>query len=75
MKEDKEGQHLKNLKLIDKIKKMRKGIAGSGVKLPTPQRCMPVGKRMMESRDENIEVDLDIDPVPYKDNANLLAQR
>ncbi len=75
MKEDKEGQHLKNLKLIDKIKKMRKGIAGSGVKLPTPKRCMPVGKRMMESRDENIEVDLDIDPVPYKGNANLLAQR
>jgi len=28
---------------------MRKGIAGSGVKLPTPKRCMPVGKRMMES--------------------------
>ena len=54
---------------------MRKGIAGSGVKLPTPKRCMPVGKRMMESRDENIEVDLDIDPVPYKGYVNLLAQK
>jgi hypothetical protein len=54
---------------------MRKGITGSGVKLPTPKRCMPVGTRNMDSRDENIEVDLEIDNVPYKGNANLLAQR
>jgi len=54
---------------------MRKGIAGSGVKLPTPKRCMPVGTRNMDSRDENIEVDLEINNVPYKGNANLLAQR
>jgi hypothetical protein len=48
---------------------------GSGIKLPTPKRCMPAGKRMMESRDDNIETNLDIDPVPYKGNVNLLAQR
>ena len=39
------------------------------------RRCMPVGTRNMDSRDENIEVDLEIDNVPYKGNANLLAQR
>ena len=54
---------------------MRKAVAGSGIKLPTPKRCMPVGKRIMESRDENIETNLDIDPVLYKGNANLLAQK
>ena len=54
---------------------MRKGVTGSGVKLPTPKRCMPVGKREMESRDDSIEVGLTIDPVPYKGNPNLLAQR
>lgn len=54
---------------------MRKGVTGSGVKLPTPKRCMPVGKREMESKDDTIEVALTIDPVPYKGNPNLLAQR
>lgn len=54
---------------------MRKAVAGSGIKLPTPKRCMPCGTRMMESRDENIETNLDINPVPYKGNANLLAQK
>ena len=54
---------------------MRKGIAGSGVKLPTPQRCMPVGTRNMDSRDENIEVDLEIDNIQYKGNQALLAQK
>jgi hypothetical protein len=29
----------------------------------------------MESRDDSIEVGLTIDPVPYKGNPNLLAQR
>jgi hypothetical protein len=54
---------------------MRKGITGSGVKLPTPNRCKPVGTRFMESRDENIETNLDINPIPYKGNVNLLAQK
>jgi len=54
---------------------MRKGIAGSGVKLPTPQRCMPAGTGNMDSRDENIEVDLEIDNIQYKGNPALLAQK
>tara|TARA_R110000772_G_scaffold5995_4_gene21228 strand:- start:66 stop:230 length:165 start_codon:yes stop_codon:yes gene_type:complete len=54
---------------------MRKGIAGSGVKLPTPRTCAPIGTRSMESRDENIETDLEIDNIQYKGNSALLAQR
>ena len=34
----------------------------------------PLGKRTMESKNENIEPSLSIDNITYKGNANLLAQ-
>ena len=34
----------------------------------------PLGKRTMESRNTNIKPSLSIDNIPYKGNANLLAQ-
>ena len=36
---------------------------------------MSAGTRNMESRDENIEVDLEIDNIQYKGNPALLAQK
>ena len=37
--------------------------------------CKPLGRRVMESRDETIESTLSIDNVPYKGNAVLNAQK
>ena len=49
--------------------------SNGGVKLPTPKRCERVGKRSMLSRSMDIETSLTIDNIPYKGNANLLANR
>ena len=46
----------------------------AGVKLATPKRCMPVGKRTMVSKDGTIAPALTINNIPYKGNANLRAQ-
>ena len=54
---------------------MRQGIIGSGKKLGPSSRCKPIGKREMESRNDEIESTLSIDNIPYKGNVNLLAQR
>ena len=47
----------------------------AGVKLSTPKRCMPVGERTMKSRNSNIAPGMTINNIPYKGNANLLANK
>jgi len=47
----------------------------AGVKLKTPDRLNRVEKRSMLSRNMDIETSLTIDNIPYKGNANLLANR
>jgi len=47
----------------------------AGVKLKTPDRCKRVEKRTMKSRNSTIEPAFTIDNIPYKGNANLLANR
>tara|TARA_R100000655_G_C2877464_1_gene174624 strand:+ start:327 stop:500 length:174 start_codon:yes stop_codon:yes gene_type:complete len=47
----------------------------AGVKLKTPERCKPVGKRSMKSKDSTIQTAMTIDNIPYKGNATLLANK
>ena len=47
----------------------------AGVKLKTPERCKPVGKRSMKSKDSTIQTAMTIDNIPYKGNENLLANK
>tara|TARA_R110002020_G_scaffold376934_1_gene588013 strand:+ start:863 stop:1039 length:177 start_codon:yes stop_codon:yes gene_type:complete len=47
----------------------------AGVKLNTPKRCMPVGERTMVSKDGTIAKAFTVNNIPYKGNANLLANR
>ena len=47
----------------------------AGVKLKTPDRLNRVEKRSMLSKNMDIETSLTIDNIPYKGNANLLANR
>ena len=54
---------------------MRKGVTGSGIKLPTPKRCMPVGERTMKSKDGTIAKAFTVNNIPYKGNASLNANR
>ena len=47
----------------------------AGVKLKTPERLNRVEKRSMVSRNMNVETALTMDNIPYKGNANLLANK
>jgi|TARA_E500000318_G_C3542478_1_gene205230 hypothetical protein len=47
----------------------------AGVKLSTPKRCMPVGERTMKSKDDTISPAFTVNNIPYKGNANLLANK
>lgn len=47
----------------------------SGVKLATPKRCMPVGKRTMKSKDGTISPAFTVNNIPYEGNATLRANK